>query len=135
MTTNYVNTFIEVADDCPATTGEVPQERNGAKSVAALQFELLAGAPYELTSDDVIFEVYAERAGIPPEDRPAERARFFSKGQPCLRSSPLSKRYGWGTHHDAQGRVALYPVDSEEYERLRTDHALAHTRAMRSKRG
>jgi hypothetical protein len=62
------------------------------------------------------------------------RERFFSKGQACLRSSPLSKRYGWGTHHDAEGRVALYPVGSAEYERLRTDESLEHLTAMRSKR-
>ncbi|WP_210481266.1 DUF6157 family protein [Naasia sp. SYSU D00948] len=134
-TTNYVDTFIEVAEDCPVTEAEVPPTKGGTKTVAALQHELIAGHPYVFTSDDVIFEVYAERAGIPPEERPAERERFFSKGQPCLRSSPLGKRYGWGTHHDAEGRVAAYPLGSDEYRRLQSDPSLAHTRAMRSRRG
>ncbi|MFB7893762.1 DUF6157 family protein [Microbacterium sp. NPDC056044] len=74
------------------------------------------------------------RAGIADADRDAERVRFFAKGQPCLRSSPLGKRYGWGIHHDDQGRVALYPVESDEYRRFADDAALAHTQAMRSAR-
>ncbi len=110
-TTDYVNTFIEVAEDCPVAEAEVPPAKGGAKTVAGWHYELIVGHPYEFTSDDVIFEVYAERAGIPPEERGVERERFFSKGQPCLRSSPLGN--GWGTHHDS---------------------SLAHTRAMRSRR-
>ncbi|WP_210505797.1 DUF6157 family protein [Naasia sp. SYSU D00057] len=133
-TTNYFDTFIEVAEDCPVTEGEVPPAKAGAKTVAGMHHDLIAGHPYQFTSDEVIFEVYAERAGISPEERDAARERFFSKGQPCLRSSPLGKRYGWGTHHDADGRVAAYPLGSEEYERLKADAALTHTRAMRSKR-
>ncbi|HEY8588012.1 MAG TPA: DUF6157 family protein [Naasia sp.] len=133
-TTNYRDTFIEVAEDCPVGEGEVPAGRGGAKTVAVQQYELIAANPYVLTSDEVVFEVFAERAGIPPEERDGERERFFSKGQPCLRSSPLGKRHGWGTHHDEQGRVALVPLGSAEYERLKSDPAVAHTRAMRSKR-
>jgi hypothetical protein len=133
-TTNYVDTFIEVADDCPVPAAEVPARKGEAKTIATMHYELIAGHPYEFTSDQIIFEVYAQRAGIAPEHRDAERERFFSKGQACLRSSPLGKRYGWGTHHDAEGRVAAYPLGSEEYDRLRADADLAHTKAMRSKR-
>jgi hypothetical protein len=133
-TTNYFGTFIEVADDCPVAEAEVPTPRGAAKTVAVMQYELIAGHPYEFTSDDILFEVYAERAGIPLAERDAERERFFSKGQACLRSSPLGKRYGWGTHHDAEGRVAAYPLGSEEYRRLQADGSLAHTKAMRSRR-
>lgn len=133
-TTNYFSTFIEVAEDCPVTVGEAPAAKADAKTIATMHYELIAGHPYEFTSDEVLFEIHAERAGIPPEDREAAREQFFSKGQACLRSSPLGKRYGWGTHHDAEGRVAAYPLGSEEYERLQADASLAHTKAMRSKR-
>ncbi len=133
-TTNYVNTFIEVADDCPVLEAEVPPAKGGAKTIAGMHHELIAGHPYEFTSDEVIFEVYAERAGIPPEERPTERERFFSKGQPCLRSSPLGKRHGWGIHSDHEGRVALVPVESADYRRLAADPTLRHLKAMRSSR-
>ncbi len=49
-------------------------------------------------------------------ERPAARIEFFSKGQPCLCSSDLAKRYGWGIHCDARGRVALLGVDTPEYQ-------------------
>lgn len=132
-TTNYYDTFIEVAEDCPVEAAQEPPVVMNA-TIAALHYELIAAAPYTRTSDDVIFETHARRAGIPDDERDAARAAFFAKGQPCLRSSPLGKRYGWGVHSDADGRVAVYPVESDEYRRLAGDPAVAHTRALRSRR-
>ncbi len=134
MTTNYYDTFIEVAEDCPVTSAEVPAARGDSRTVAVMQFEKIAENPYRFTSDEIVFDIYADRAGIPAEQRDAERERYFSKGQPCLRSSPLGKRYGWGTHHDAEGRVAVVPLGSVEYAAFRDSSEVAHTRAMRSKR-
>ncbi|PJJ72875.1 hypothetical protein CLV46_2452 [Diaminobutyricimonas aerilata] len=133
-TTNYYDTFIAIAPDCPVASAEAPAARGDKPTVAQLQYELIAAHPYGSTSDDVLFAVHAERQGIPEPERAVERERFFARSQACLRSSPLGKRYGWGLHHDAQGRVALVPVGSEEYRRLETDPALTQTRAMRSKR-
>jgi hypothetical protein len=97
-TTNYFNTFIEVADD-------------------------------------VLFHVYAIKNKIAPEDLARAREQFFSKGQPCFRASPLTKRYGWGVHSDEDGRIALLPLESKEYTKLAEDEKLSHFKAMRSKRG
>ncbi|MCB0105583.1 MAG: hypothetical protein KDE53_06735 [Caldilineaceae bacterium] len=133
-TTNYFNTLIEIAEDCPATAGVVPPIRGNKKSVANLQFELLQEHPYEYTSDDLIFGVFAERNGIADEQVDEERARFFAKGQPCLRTSPLAKSYGWGIHSDDGGKVALIAADSVEYQALVADPSVAKVKAMRSKR-
>lgn len=133
-TTNYRNTFITIADDSPTTTAEIPPERRSDPTVARRQFEMLLDSPYRHTSDDVIFTVHADRKGIPASDRGAERDRFFSKGQACLRTSPLARRYGWGIHHDDDGRIALVPAGSEEYERLASDPSVTRLKAMRSKR-
>lgn len=132
-TTNYYNTFIEVAEDCPVAEAEVPPLRT-KKSAVRIQYEMISGHPYEFTSDDVIFHVHAEKNKIPEEQRPDAREKFFSKGRACLRSSSLGKRYGWGVHHDGDGRVAIYPVESEEYVKFAGDENLAHIRAMRSSR-
>ncbi len=134
MTTNYVSTFIEVAEDCPAEVGEVPPSTGRTTTVAELQYRLVAGQPYAHTSDDVIFEVHAVREGIAAEDRPARREAFFARDQAFLRASPLAKRYGWGIHHDQAGRVALIAVDSDAYRELAGDDSLRHLRAMRSRR-
>lgn len=131
-TTNYRNTFIEVSDDCPAEYGAEPPIAENL-SIAALHYRLIAEHPYARTSDDVLFETHALRKGIDADDA-AAREEFFSKGQPCLRSSPISKRYGWGTHHDAEGRVALYARESDEYTALAADPTLTHKKAMRSSR-
>ncbi|MFP3836102.1 DUF6157 family protein, partial [Chryseobacterium sp. SIMBA_028] len=60
--------------------------------------------------------------------------KFFSKGQPCLRTSPLSKRYGFGIHHDSEGKVALFPVESKDYQTFLNDDSITKVKAMRSKR-
>ena len=132
--TNYRNTFIAVADDCPVSAAQVPPMKGDAKTLAGLQFDTIVPAPYQFTSDDLIFGIHADKAAIPAGEREAERERFFSKGQPCLRSSPLAKRYGWGFHHDDAGKVAIYAMDSDEYKALAADPTLKHVRAMRSKR-
>jgi hypothetical protein len=131
--TNYTNTFIEVADDCKAASGTVPPEK-AEPTVARMQFELIQNNPYRYTSDEILFAVHAARNGIAPEQLEARRAEFFSKGQACLRASPLAKSYGWGFHHDGEGRVALYARGSEEYSQLRADSSLKQLKAMRSSR-
>ncbi len=103
--------------------------------MASLQFDLIMKHPYRYTSDDVIFQVYAVRNAVKAGEAKAAREKFFSKGQPCLRSSPLAKRYGWGIHHDGKGKVALYPLESADYEKFKTDPQITHVKAMRSKRG
>lgn len=130
-TTNYFNTFIRIAEDCPVKSAEVPPLKK-EKSIANLQFEMIEQHPYKYTSDEVIFGIHALRNGLNNNDD--ERAKFFSKGQPCLRASPLAKRYGWGVHSDADGKVAVYPAGSEEYEKFANDPGLKQVTAMRSKR-
>ena len=131
---NYYDTFIEVAEDCPTTIASIPEAKADRKTLAVLQYELIANHPYEYTQEDVLFESHAEHKHIPAAARPAEREKFFSKGQACLRASALGKRYGWGIHNDANGKVALYPVESEAYARLANASDLTHLKAMRSRR-
>lgn len=132
--TNYFNTFIETAEDCPVAAAEIPPLKGDNKSVANLQFEMIVEHPYRYTSDEVLFSIHALRNGITGRLE-AAREEYFSKGQACLRASPLAKRYGWGIHHNAEGKVAVYPAGSEEYQRFLEDNAVKKVRAMRSKRG
>lgn len=132
-TTNYTNTFIQVADDCKTAVGAAPPEKQ-EQTVARMQYELILANPYRYTSDDVIFAVYAARNSIPEAEHAVRRMEFFSKGQACLRSSPLAKTYGWGVHHDNESRVAIYPLGSEEYAQLQHDPSLRQLKAMRSSR-
>jgi hypothetical protein len=133
-TTNYQNTLIDVAEDCPVTRAEVPPLKGGDKSVANLQFELLIDQPYRYTSDDVVFHCYAAKQGLAAGALPAAREAFFLKGQPCLRASPLTKRYGWVVHSDGEGRVALYGMETKESENFMADPQTKVVKAMRSKR-
>jgi Family of unknown function (DUF6157) len=117
-TTNYTDTFIEIADDCPTTLGEIPPLKGDKKTVANIQFEILSKNPYRYTSDDVLFQVFAEKNDLTESEYEKARAEFFSKGQPCFRASPLTKRYGWGIHNNEEGKIALFGCETKEYEQI-----------------
>ncbi|GIO99531.1 hypothetical protein J14TS5_46170 [Paenibacillus lautus] len=131
---NYYDTFIQVAEDCPISEAIIPKVKGESKTIPVIQYEMLSNHPYRYTQEDVLFEVFAERNQISEQERATAREKFFSKGQPCLRTSSLGKRYGWGIHHDANGKVAIYAVESEEYVKLMNDRGIAQCKAMRSKR-
>ena len=130
MTTNYANTFIAVSPDSLATVGAHPKPG----TVAAEQLALILGRPYVLTSDDVLFEVYAKRNGIVRDDWAPERAVFFAKPKACLRASALVKSYGWGFHHDLHAKVAAFAVASPDYISLSEMPEIEQLKGMRSRR-
>ena len=134
QTTNYQDTFIEVADDCAAANGEIPPVKGSARTVANIQFDLVKKNPYKFTSDDVFFQVYAERNDLAEDQYQEAREQFFSKGQPCFRASSLSKRYGWGVHSDKDGKVAIYGCETDEYYKFAKDKSLKVIKAMKSGR-
>ena len=133
-TTNYRNTFILIAEDCPVSKSEIPQKKSGKDTVASIQYEMIKKQPYKYTSDEVIFNVFIKKNGIDKKDEKSEREKFFAKNQACLRSSPLGKRYGWGIHHNNEEKIAIYPVESSEYKKLSMDKVITKLKAMRSKR-
>ncbi|MGH2643215.1 MAG: DUF6157 family protein [Chitinophagaceae bacterium] len=133
-TTNYLNTFIETAEDCPAVSGEIPPVKEGAKTVANIEYEIIKRHPYKYTSDDVLFQVYAEKNDLTKQELPDARKQFFSKGQACFRASPLTKRYGWGVYHNAEGKMAIYGIETAEYQGFVKDKKITKVKAMRSKR-
>jgi len=81
-----------------------------------------------MTSDDLLHAAHRARGG----DK--SREDFFAKPQACLRASPLVKQYGWGVHHDGEGRIALLGMESAEYRQLLDDPAIAKTPGMRRAR-
>ena len=135
---DYTSTFIAVAPDTAAVAGVPPAPRGDAPTIASATYDLIASAPYELRSSDVIFRVWASRHGVDPSSA-AEWAAFYSRSHACLRSSELGKRYGWGIHADPDGRLAVYAVGSSDYDALAAGVApdgspVAVTAAMRSSR-
>lgn len=123
-TTNYYNTFICVSEDCPAKTGTVPPAKE-IKTIAQIQYELLISNPYAYTSDEVIYASAGARKGIAEEE-------FFLKGQPCLRSSPLVRRYGWGIHCNEEGRIAICALGTKAYASFISDERIRKLKGIRS---
>ncbi len=132
--TNYVNSFITVAEDCPANNGTVPPIKDRIKSIAQLQFDLLYNNPYKYTSDELLLTVQVTRKEIGKNEVEDARNELFSKGQACLRASPLATLYGWGIHHNEESKVAVISVGIQEYELKIGDQQLTKIPAMRSKK-
>lgn len=133
-TTNYFDTFIEVAEDCPATKGEMPPQKESTKSVANIQFEMLFENPYTYTSDEVLFQCFALKNNLTQTEWDTEKEAFFSKGQPCFRASPLTKRYGWGIHSNSEGKIAMFGVETTAYQSFTKNPNIKVVKAMRSKK-
>jgi hypothetical protein len=131
-TTNYFDTFIEVAEDTKVTSGTKPASKDDKKTIAEMQYELLADNPYKFTSDDLFFQVFADRNDLTKTEYKQAREQFFSKGQPCFRASPLTKTYGFGVHADSNGKVAIYGMETEQYEKFQNGPKLNKTKAMRT---
>jgi hypothetical protein len=131
--TNYFNTLIETAADTKVVKGTIPPSKRN-KTVAERQYELIAAAPYQYTSDDIIFRVYAERRDLMPDEYPEARTVFFSRGQACLRASPLTKTYGYGIHSNSEGKVALYGMETATYQKFVADDNTTKVKAMKSAR-
>ena len=132
-TTNYYNTFIEIAEDCPTEIGIEPRMRGGKKTIANYQYDLVMANPYKFTSDEIFFKVFAIRKDLTEAELETERANYFSKGQPCFRASPLTKKHGWGVHCNEDGKVAIFACETEEYQQFLENDDIKKVKAMRSK--
>lgn len=134
------DTFVVVAPDCPAAVGTAPKSRGPNPTVAAVQHELLTTAPYTMTLEDLIFATHVRREGLSTREAEARaeeiREALFARPHPCMRASPLPKRFGWGVHHDAEGRIAIHGVETEAYRRFasRSVEGVAVVVAMRTRR-
>ncbi|MET0307291.1 MAG: DUF6157 family protein [Sphingomonas sp.] len=122
--TNSRDTLITVSSDCPVAVGTVPEKQG---TVAAVEHALLA-EPYLMTSDDLLHATHRARGGE------KSREDFFARPQACLRASPLVKQFGWGVHHDGEGRIALLGIESAEYRRLLDDPSVRKAPGMRRSR-
>ena len=131
-TTNYFDTFIEVANDCKVLAGQIPEVKNDKKTIASMQFDLLSKHPYKYTSDDILFQVYFDRNNLTKNEYKNAKQQFFSKGQPCFRASPLTKQLGWGVHCDKNGKVALYGIETEKYQHFIENLKIKKVKAMQT---
>jgi hypothetical protein len=137
---SITDTFVRVSADCSVEHSIVPISKKETKSVHQIQYELLTERPYYYTHEELIFQVYLIHKGIPSNDPEISlesvRKELFSKSHACLRASMLPKQYGWGVHYDAEGRIALYGMESPEYSEFieNNDGKLTIHNAMRNKR-
>jgi hypothetical protein len=138
MSLNPVNQFIEIAPDCTLKAAAMPENKAGKKSIATIEYELLHGEPYCYTLQELKFATYLQRAQIEFAELQLHRQQLwdelFTKPYACMRASPLTKKYAWGAHYDEHGRIAIYAVESREYQHFINDKNMKKFFAMRSKR-
>lgn len=119
---SYTHTFIQVAADCPVEVGTIPANKKDSKTAHLIQYELLSQNPYKYAQGELIYEVHVQHKQIPQSEidaRGAEiRQELFAKNHPCLRASMLPKKHGWGVHYNKEGKIAIYPMESEAYQQF-----------------
>jgi hypothetical protein len=134
----YTDTFIQIAPDCPAETGIIPVTRGVNIPFCMTEYELLSKHPYVYTKERLIIEAHLQRKSITQAELEVGGDALYAKLQrrnPCMRTSALPKKYGWGFHFDSEGKLALYAVDSKEYQTfIQPNSGLQVLSALRSKR-
>ncbi len=133
---SYRDTFITISDDCPVEKSEIPQSDRSQKPVHLIQYELLTRAPYTYDHEELIFQTYLIRQNLTElssDEKQEIRDQLFSRGHPCLRASALTKRYGYGAHYDHEGRIALYPLESAEYQQFLHNTHITKFKGMKNK--
>jgi hypothetical protein len=130
--------FIEIAPDSPTAKSIIPQDKGNKKSIAVIEYALLSSNPYGYTLAELKFATHVQHKQIPAAELEAHRKQlrdeYFAKPYACMRASPLTKRYGWGAHYNKEGKIAIYAVESKEYQRFVNDKTIKKYSAMRSKR-
>ena len=93
---SYSQTFITIAPDCPVDKAEVPLRKKDSVPSHLIHYQLLTEKPYQLSHEDLIFEVFVRQKEIPQHLLDTEgqkiREKLFSRGHPCLRASALTKQ-------------------------------------------
>jgi Family of unknown function (DUF6157) len=134
---SYIDTFIQVAADSRATSSVIPQAKGTGQPVHLIQYELLSENPYQYNHEELVFEVFVRHKAIPADELAARRAEIwaelFQKGHPCMRASMLTKKYGWGAHYDQAGKIAIYALESPEYQQFLQNGNTKKLLAMRNK--
>ncbi|MEM8863402.1 MAG: DUF6157 family protein [Chloroflexota bacterium] len=135
---SYQDTLITVAPDTTAETASEPTTKRAKTPAHIFQHQLLIQDPYTLDHHELTFEVYVRQKEIPSTELESDRDQlweaFHSKGQPCMRASSLTKKFGWGAHYNSAGKIALIPMESAEYQNLLNDESVKKIPAMKSRR-
>ncbi len=133
----YKDTFITVAEDCPVLQSEEPVSKRAKRPGHLVQYEMVMAAPYKYGHKDLIWATYLnkeELSDLTSMEEEMHREKLFSKGHPCLRASALTKRYGYGAHYNTEGKIALIPMETEEYQAFLKDDSVKKVPAMRRSR-
>jgi hypothetical protein len=135
---NPVDQFIEIAPDSPTAKSIIPQDKGDKKSIATIEYDLLSSKPYGYTLAELKFATHVQHKQIPSAELKVRGKQlwdeYFAKPYACMRASPLTKKYGWGAHYDKDGKIAIYAVESKEYQRFVKNKNIKKYSAMRSKR-
>jgi hypothetical protein len=119
-TTNCFDTFIQVAEIAPRASARSRRPARGNPTVAGLHYKMITEAPYKYTSDDVVFatlrpgrqlDAKATKEGA----RPCPR-RILLQGAGVSGGHQAWQALRLGRASDADGRVAIYAVDSKRYQ-------------------
>lgn len=80
--------------------------------IAIYHYEKLSKHPLKYTSDELLFDIFAERNDISSSELEDKKQNYFLKGQACLRTSPLAKKNGFGIFHNQNSKIKLIPAES-----------------------
>lgn len=102
--------------------GVVPRSERDPTPARVVLYDLVSRNPYKFTPEDLTFELHVRKPGPGRAEVHRRRAELWAglsaRSHPCLRACVPAKRFGWGLHVNADGKVALYGRESAEYHQF-----------------
>lgn len=133
----YTNTLITIAKDSPVEVSETPTSTRENTPMHIVVYELLLGNPYGHNHEQLVFEshiIHKKLGDLSREEKEVLWEKLMKRTHACLRTSPLTKKYGYGAHYDAVGNIALYPAESMVYKKFVKDKDIEKIPAMKNKK-
>ena len=108
---SLVNALITIAESS-SKTGVIPASKSKKETVKEVVFRVLKENPYKFRQNELFDEVHINQMG---KDESLKLERYQ------LQRSELCSLLGWGIHGNEEGKLALIPAESADYEALLKD--------------
>ena len=118
---DLVNTLITVAESS-SKISIVPESKSKKETVKEVVFRVLKENPYKYKQNDLFYEVHINQM---------KKSKSLKLETYKLQRSELCSLLGWGIHGDGEGRLALVPVESSQYQTLLKNSSITKKNAYK----
>jgi hypothetical protein len=116
---DLINSLIIVSESS-SKEGIIPVSKTNKETVTTTLFKVLKENPYHFKQYDLFFEVHITQM---------KKNKTLKLDTYKLQRSELCSLFGWGIYGNEEGKLALIPSESKEYQELLNNNAITKKKA------